>query len=73
MLNNSNRTIRELIVLLEYIDLFCQMHYEEQRGASATYYVSITTNLLAKHGKRGIKLEHNLSIIGKLFEQRSIA
>ena len=43
MVNNSNRTIKELIVLLEYIDLFCQMHYEEQRGASATYYVSITT------------------------------
>ena len=49
--NNFNRAIKELTVLLEYIYLICQMHFEEQRGASATYYVPITANLLAKHGK----------------------
>ena len=49
--NNSNTTIRQLTVLLEYIDLFCHMHFEEQRCASATYYVPITANLLAEHGK----------------------
>ena len=35
------RTIRQLTVLLEYIDLFYHMHFEEQRFASATYYMCL--------------------------------
>ena len=42
--NNSNRTIRQLTVLLKYIDLFCHMHFEEQRCASATYPVLCAHN-----------------------------
>ena len=49
--NNSNRTIRQLTVMSEYIDLFCHVHFEEQRCVSATYYVPISANLLAKHEK----------------------
>ena len=52
--NNSNRTIRKLTVLLEYIELFCHVphtHFEEQRFTSTIYHVPITANLLAKHGK----------------------
>ena len=37
--NNSNRTIRQLTVLLEYNYLFYHTHFEEQGCASATYYV----------------------------------
>ena len=39
-------TLIEQSVLLECIDLFCHMHFEEQECASATYYVPITAHLL---------------------------
>ena len=42
----NNRTIRQMTVLLECIDLFCRMHFKKQGCASAIYYVSITANLL---------------------------
>jgi len=36
-------------------------------------FTNKSANLLAKYRNRGINIEHNLSIMGKVFEQRSIA